>query len=158
MSITAKYVHTNLTARDWRNLVRFYCEVFGCVPKPPERDLSGAWLDKLTALSSAHLRGMHLLLPGCGADGPTLEIFGYSEMLAGAKPVVNEPGFGHIAFLVEDVEAALQQVLASGGSAVGEVTGTNVPGVGILRVVYARDPEGNIIELQNWSGTANSAR
>ncbi len=151
MPIQAKYVHTNLTARDWRRLVRFYSEVFGCVPKPPERDLSGEWLDHLTHLSQAHLTGMHVTLPGYGPDAPTLEIFGYDRMIEGARPVVNEPGFGHLAFLVTDVPAALAAVVAAGGGTVGEVTTTKVEGVGTLRVVYARDPEGNILELQNWS-------
>ncbi len=74
MPIRAKYVHTNLIARDWRRLVRFYSEVFGCVAKGPERDLSGAWLDQVT-LRNAHLCGVHLRLPCCGDDGPTLKIF-----------------------------------------------------------------------------------
>lgn len=47
MPIRAKYVHTNLIARDWKRLVRFYREVFGCEPKGPERDLSAAWLDRV---------------------------------------------------------------------------------------------------------------
>ncbi len=151
MPIKAKYVHTNLTARDWRALVRFYCDVFGCIPKLPERDLSGPWLDDLTALSAAHLRGVHLLLPGFAEGGPTLEIFGYGQMVAGTKPVVNESGFGHIAFLVEDVETALRAVLEAGGGTIGKTVETKVAGVGILKVVYATDPEGNIVELQNWS-------
>lgn len=149
--LNAKYVHTNLTGRDWRKLVHFYCDVFGCTPKPPQRDLSGPWLDALTALSDAHLKGMHLTLPGYGADGPTLEIFSYDAMIEAGKPVVNEPGFGHIAFLVDDVEAALRAVCDSGGGSVGKVTRNQVPGVGLLTVVYATDPDGNIIELQNWS-------
>lgn len=151
MPIKAKYVHTNLTARDWRVLVRFYCDVFACVPKLPERDLSGPWLDDLTALSSAHLRGVHLLLPGFAEGGPTLEVFSYGHLVPGAKPVVNEPGFGHIAFLVDDVEKALRSVLSAGGGAVGKPVETKVAGVGVLKVVYATDPEGNIVELQNWS-------
>lgn len=151
MSIQAQYVHTNLTARDWRRLVRFYRDVFGCVPKPPERDLSGNWLDGLTALEGAHLTGMHLVLPGFPPDGPTLEIFGYDEMVPTPTPVVNQPGFGHLAFAVDYVELALRAVLAGGGSSVGSVSTTEVEGVGILRVVYARDPEGNILELQRWN-------
>lgn len=150
MSITAKYVHTNLTARDWRGLVRFYCEVFGCTPKLPECDLSGDWLDQLTSLQSARLRGLHLAFPGYNAGGPTLEIFTYDSMLDGLKPQVNQPGFGHIAFQVENVKAALDEVLRAGGGQVGAITATAVPGVGSLEVVYARDPEGNIIELQKW--------
>ena len=151
MPIKAKYVHTNLTARDWRSLVRFYCDVFGCKPKPPERDLSGVWLDDLTSLPSAHLKGMHLSLPGFDDKGPTLEIFGYSHLVERERPVVNEPGFGHLAFLVDDVEAALHAVFSAGGGAIGKRVKTKVEGVGTLNVVYATDPEGNIIELQNWS-------
>ena len=150
MSIPAKYVHTNLTTRDWRRLVRFYCEVFGCVPRPPERDLSGDWLDRLTGLQAAHLTGIHLSLPGFDGDGPTLEIFSYDHMAAGSPPVVKRSGFGHLAFSVGDVEAALEAVLEAGGGVVGEVATTRVAGVGVLRVVYARDPDGNILELQHW--------
>lgn len=151
MPINARYVHTNLTAHDWRALAHFYREVFGCVPKPPERDLAGTWLDDLTALSAAHLTGIHLILPGFGEHGPTLEIFSYDHMALGRKPVVNEPGFGHLAFLVDDVDAALRAVQEAGGGAIGKVTSTWVAAVGLLKVVYATDPEGNIIELQNWS-------
>ena len=42
-------------------------------------------------------------------------------------------------------------MITAGGSTVGDVVTTQVDGVGFLRVVYARDPEGNIIELQKWS-------
>jgi hypothetical protein len=35
------------------------------------------------------------------------------------------------------------------------VATTEVKGVGVLRVVYARDPEGNIVELQHWSKKAS---
>src|SRR5581483_10002418 len=60
MPIRAKYVHTNLIARDWKRLARFYCDVFGCEPQGPERDLSGAWLDRVSAVPHAALRGVHL--------------------------------------------------------------------------------------------------
>ena len=35
------------------------------------------WLDSATGINGAHLRGMHLRLPGYGEHGPTLEIFQY---------------------------------------------------------------------------------
>jgi predicted enzyme related to lactoylglutathione lyase len=119
MPIRAKYVHTNLIARDWKRLVQFYSDVFGCEPKPPERDMSGAWLNQLTSLRNAHLRGVHLRLPGYGEDGPTLEIFSYDELVEGGMPVANQCGFAHIAFAVDDVEWALEAVIAAGGGAVG---------------------------------------
>jgi predicted enzyme related to lactoylglutathione lyase len=150
MPIRAKYVHTNLIAKDWKRLVKFYCDVFGCQPKGPERDLSDAWLDSVTALSNAHLRGVHLRLPGYGEDGPTLEIFSYDDVVERELPRANECGFAHIAFGVDDVDEALQAVSAAGGGSVGEIATAGVDGVGPIRLVYARDPEGNIIELQKW--------
>ena len=151
MPIPAKYVHTNLIARDWKGLVRFYSEVLGCEPKPPDRNMSGAWLDQLASLQNAHLSGVHLRLPGYGDDWPTLEIFSYNELAEPELPSANQCGFGHIAFAVHDVDVALQAVFAAGGSTVGNIVTTEVNRVGVLRVVYARDPEGNIVELQRWS-------
>ena len=151
MPIRAKYIHTNLIARDWKKMVRFYCDVFGCEPHGPERDMSGAWLDSLTSLRSAHLTGVHLRLPGYHGDGPTLEIFSYDELVKRGMPAVNECGFAHIAFAVDDVDRALHAVIAAGRDAVGKIATTEVKGLGGLRVVYARDPEANIIELQKWS-------
>src|SRR5438067_4180387 len=142
MPIRAKYVHTNLIAKDWKRLVRFYIDVFGCEPKGPERDLSGAWLDSVNAVRNAHLTGVHLRLPGYGEDGPTLEIFSYDELVELGMPVANQCGFAHIAFAVDYADQALQAVLASGGSAVGKSTSTQVAGLGLLRVVYARDRDG----------------
>jgi predicted enzyme related to lactoylglutathione lyase len=151
MAINARYVHTNLIAGDWKKLVRFYRNVFGCIPRGPEGDLSGEWLDRVTSLSAACLRGVHLRLPGYGDTGPTLEIFSYDDMPDRRLPMPNEPGFAHIAFAVDDVEKALETVVSAGGGSVGEVATTEVDGVGSLQVVYARDPEGNIVELQKWS-------
>lgn len=152
MSLNAKYVHINLVARDWRALADFYVRVFGCVPVPPERDYRGAQLDAGTGLTGAHLTGMHLRLPGWGDCGPTLEVFHYDELLPGQPTAVNRPGYGHLAFSVEDVPAALQAVLAAGGGQVGEiVTLTTATGAQVTWV-YATDPEGNVLELQSWKG------
>jgi len=92
-----------------------------------------------------------LRLPGYDKDGPTLEIFSYDKVVERGMPIANQCGLAHIAFSVGDVDEALQAVIAAGGGAVGKITSTEVDGVGLLRVVYARDPEGNIVELQKWS-------
>jgi predicted enzyme related to lactoylglutathione lyase len=150
MKAIAKYVHTNLVAANWKELAEFYIKVFGCKRKPPERKLKGEWLDSLTSIQNARIEGMHLSLPGYGKDGPTLEIFQYSRMKGTKAPSVSHPGFGHIAFAVTDVKAALARVKRHGGSAVGSLISTTIEGVGHIEVVYARDPEGNVVELQKW--------
>ncbi len=143
-----RYVHTNLVARDWRRLARFYESVFGCVPVPPERDLAGESLDEATGIPSAHIRGVHMLLPGYGANGPTLEIFQYDQVLDGVEPAANRPGFAHIAFAVDDVHAIRAAVLAGGGGELGKLVTHEVSGVGWITFVYLKDPEGNVIEVQ----------
>ena len=117
MTITAKYVHTNLIAADWQALARFYQDVFGCVPVPPERDFQGKTLEAGTGIPGARLRGVHMRLPGCGDDGPTLEILNYNILEARSQTAVNRPGYGHIAFSVPDVAAAQKEVLQAGGRA-----------------------------------------
>lgn len=146
----AKYKHTNIIAQDGQKLAEFYKEIFGCLPVPPERHLSGQWLEEGTGVRSAELSGIHLRLPGVGDEGPTLEIFQYSHSEGRPETKANREGFGHIAFEVDDVPNALREVLSHGGSAVGKVVSRDVPGVGLLTFVYVSDPEGNIIELQNW--------
>ncbi len=147
----ARYAHTNLIAHDWQKLAEFYVRVFGCEPLEPRRDLRGEWLERGSGVAAAHLRGQHLRLPGHGERGPTLEIFQYDEVVAQSLPVANRAGLGHLAFAVDDVAATLNELVAAGGSAHGEIVSAEVPGAGTLTFTYARDPEGNLLELQTWS-------
>jgi len=152
MPIGARFVHVNLVARDWKKLREFYEEVFGCVVVPPERDLSGQWLADVTAVPNARIRGAHLRLPGFKeGEGPTLEIFQYEPEIERQQTAANRPGFQHIAFAVDNVNAARDAVLAAGGKDLGKLVSHETTGVGKLTVVYVTDPEGNIIELQKWT-------
>jgi len=149
--VQAKFTHTNLIARDWKRLAAFYEQVFGCTPVLPERDLSGAWLDAVTNLQGAHVRGIHLRVPGYGDTGPTLEIFQYSPKGPESDTAIHRPGYAHIAFQVDDVDSARREVLAEGGHEFGQLVTTSVPGAGTVTFVYVTDPENNVIELQSWA-------
>ena len=146
-----RFGHVNLTAHDWRRLAAFYTDVFGCVLVPPERDIRSADLDRATGLHDAHLTGAHLRLPGHGESGPTLELVTYDELDAHPGGRVDRPGWGHVAFQVPDVPAALDAVVAAGGGQVGEIITTATADGRRVTWVYATDPEGNIVELQAWS-------
>jgi predicted enzyme related to lactoylglutathione lyase len=150
MAINSRFTHTNLIARDWRRLVGFYQQVFGCQPVLPERHLTQPWVAQVSGVPGAEIHGMHLRLPGYGDVGPTLEVFQYNQLKESEAPAINRPGLAHLAFAVEDVPAALEALLAAGGSQVGELVRVEVPGAGRLVFVYAADPEGNLIELQKW--------
>ena len=148
--IKAKYKHTNIIAKDWKELIKFYECVFNCVPVLPERHLAGEWLEKGTGVANAKFSGIHLRLPGFGDNGPTLEVYQYLNNELKLPPMANREGFGHIAFEVSNIEEMMKEVLKNGGSKVGDITSSEIKGIGLLSFVYLADPEGNIIELQSW--------
>ena len=145
-----KYVHTNIISKDWKRLAEFYIQVFECTLQPPARDQSGTWLEKGTGVKNAHLKGVHLLLPGYDTGGPTIEIYSYQEVKETELLDANSRGFGHIAFEVDNVQAIYNKVIANGGSSLGDISSNTVEGVGLITFVYLRDPDGNIIEIQHW--------
>jgi predicted enzyme related to lactoylglutathione lyase len=147
--VVVRFVHTNIVAGDWERLADFYVRVFDCTPVPPERRLSGGWLERATGIPGAEISGVHLRLPGYGDEGPTLEIFQYDVGGEELSRSVNSPGFAHIAFSVDDVGSIREAVLEAGGSAVGDLVRVDVPSVGEIEFAYLRDPEGNVIEIQH---------
>ena len=149
--MNARFGHLNVIAKDWRALSDFYQRVFGCVPVPPQRDYRSADLDRGTGLRNAHLTGEHLRLPGHGPNGPTLEIYNFEELEPRPSRTINQPGFAHIAFAVDDVAEAREEVLREGGSAVGEIVTLQTATGARVTFCYVTDPEKNIVELQSWS-------
>ena len=78
------------------------------------------------------MEGVHLLLPGHGENGPTLEIFSYKEMTSTEPFMANHIGLSHIAFQVDDVNEIFDKALENGASALGKVVEKKVEGVGLL--------------------------
>ena len=145
-----KFAHINLVSKDYKKLAKFYIDTLGCTPVLPERDLKGRWLDKATGIKDAHIKGVHLRMPGYGEEGPTLEIFQYQDQDSSVNKKLNTNGFSHIAFQVEDVAKTAQAMLNEGGTDIGEYSEVDIEDVGRLIFMYIKDPEGNIVELQKW--------
>ncbi|MDO5142774.1 MAG: VOC family protein [Eubacteriales bacterium] len=145
-----KYAHTNVNAKDWRKLRDFYCAVFEGKVVPPERDLGGAWFEKASGIPGAHVRGCHVALPGYAEGGPVLEIFTHENGF-GDPGAFNHAGFGHLGIMVDDVQATYDKLLAHGGSSDGQIVSHYYENKGqTLTMIYAKDPEGNIIEIMRW--------
>jgi catechol 2,3-dioxygenase-like lactoylglutathione lyase family enzyme len=146
------YTHTSINSPDWERLVRFYVDVFDCVPVPPLRHLRGAWFEKVTGIPGAEVRGAHIALPGYGPGGPTLEIFTYTHPASHRATPLNGQGYSHIAIRVDDVEAVYRKLLDHGGSADGEIVRQYYDSMHrTLTMIYAKDPDGNIVEIQHWA-------
>lgn len=146
-----RYVHTNIIAKDSKKLIDFYKKVLNCRSIGETRNLKGEWVDRLTGIKDAHIVGEHLCLPGYDEDHPTLEIFSYDDMRDKGQAQVNQFGFAHIAFEVEDVEKTLENLKAAGGGQIGETVFVEYKDGRKAVFVYAADIEGNIIELQSWA-------
>lgn len=145
-----RFAHMNIIANDWRALADFYIAVFGCIKQNPERDISGEWIDRMTMIPQGHLRGAHLSLPG-HENPPTLEILEFTPSQSdNERYAINHHGFRHIAFQVDDIEQVILRFVEHGGSKFGDLVGQEFPGYGFFRGIYMRDPEENIVELQNW--------
>ena len=146
------YHHTNIVSHDPERLAEFYIDVFGCERNGPERNLHGDWIERGTGLKGAHITGVMLRLPGHGKTGPNLEIFRVEGSDPQAPGKVNRPGLMHICFEVDDARETLDRILIAGGRKQGEIVDSGViPGVGRADFGYARDPDGNIVEIISWN-------
>lgn len=84
------------------------------------------------------------------SNEPFLEIIEYTTITNRSLPAVNDPGYGHLAFEVRDVHLTIEKVLRFGGGLQGEVTNFGTEERPHL-IVYVRDNEGNILELEQTS-------
>ncbi len=136
--------HVSLTARDALALSSFYQAVFDLVERRPPRRLAGEAVWRGNGLPGVEILVVWLEEPE--QTGPFLEIMQYTTTVDRGSPAVNEPGFAHLAFEVADIHETLERVLRFGGCLQGQVTNFGT-GQAPRLIVYVRDPEGNILEL-----------
>lgn len=147
-----KLLHVSLTARNADRLSAFYKAVFGLVDRRPPKRLSGASISRGNGLPNSDIYSIWLTLPS--DDGPFLEIMEYTNTIPRSLPAVNETGYGHLAFEVHDLDQTIRQILKLGGALQGETTNFGTEEAPHL-IVYARDTEGNLLELEQSSPLKN---
>ena len=140
-----RLAHVSLTARDADRLAQFYREAFGLVDRRPPKHLTGQAVARGNGLPGADILSIWLCVPQ--TPRPFLEILEYMPAEQADPRAVNAPGWGHIALEVTDLRASVDAVLRLGGSLQGQITTLGGPD-NAFEVVYVRDPEGNVIELE----------
>lgn len=135
--------HTSFTVSDLDRSVRFFTEALGFEllhrgPRDPEM------IARVVGVAGADIEVAYVQAPG-----HRLELIEYKAP-ADRSRVDSRPcdtGFAHIAFDVDDVDAALAAAADHGVKPVGSPqdlhTGPNKGG----RVVYTRDPDGVTVEF-----------
>lgn len=140
-----KLAHINLVARDAEALAAFYVNVLKCEPLREPRMLSGERVGRGNGIENSEIYSIWLKFPAL--DRPFLEIHEHKILHDRGQPRVNEPGFGHLSFQMDDIRAVLSEIVQAGGSQIGEITNFGTKDRPYL-IAYARDPEGNILELE----------
>ncbi|HEV7321640.1 MAG TPA: VOC family protein [Ensifer sp.] len=140
-----KLAHINLVARDAYALAAFYVNVLECECLREPRMLTGEKVGIGNGIANSEICSIWLKFPAL--DRPFLEIHQHKVMHDRGQPRVNEPGFGHLSFQMEDIRAVLSEIIRAGGSQIGEITDFGTKDQPYF-IAYARDPEGNILELE----------
>ncbi len=140
-----RLAHINLVARNADALAAFYVNVMRCDLLREPKTLSGEKVSRGNGLSNSEIRTIWLKFPEL--ERPFLEIHEHTVTHSRDQPRVNEPGFGHLAFQMEDIRETLSNIIQAGGAQIGEITDFGTPQMPYL-IAYARDPEGNVLELE----------
>lgn len=139
--------HVAFATHDLPRLVAFYAALMGVEPQFSPRLRHNENYDHVTGLvgvdvRAAWVRGRNL----------ALEFWQYlnPETVARAddRPV-SSLGYSHVAFEVEDIDAAFARAVALGARPHGPPED-----LGLAKAAYLRDPDGNVIELITWSPVA----
>ena len=146
--------HVNINTPDWKKLVQFYIDVFGFKLIPPIRDYHDEFLEIVSGMKDAGEQGAHIALPGYEMTGPTIEIFTHDIQTGTSSTQFNQKGFGHIGITVDSVEEVyelFEKLQQHGGNADGRIAQRYNPAMDkTLTLVFAKDPDGNIVEILNW--------
>jgi catechol 2,3-dioxygenase-like lactoylglutathione lyase family enzyme len=134
--------HTAVVVSDLRSSVDFYVRAFGYECEYEVRGIEGSMAQMMGIPHlTCDVAQLHSPLTGHG-----LELLCFHPGQVDAMPT--SPGAGHIAFVVDDVDASLKSLLDLGAVALGEITlwpaGHEWPSG---RAVYCREPGGSIVEL-----------
>jgi catechol 2,3-dioxygenase-like lactoylglutathione lyase family enzyme len=110
--------------------------------------VEGRWVDRIVGLEGVRMEVAMMQTP----DGHgRLELTKYhSPSLAGGdgQAPSNKPGIRHVAFAVDDIDAAVDGLRDRGFGLVGEVQNYE----NVYRLCYVRGPEGIIVELAQKIG------
>jgi catechol 2,3-dioxygenase-like lactoylglutathione lyase family enzyme len=136
--------HTGITVSNLERSLAFWRDVLGFELSHTTHQ-KGESAQEITGVKGAEIKLAVLKAPG----GHKIELLEYLAPAdrKRANPRPCDVGSVHVALLVEDLDAVLARIAASGWEAVGKPQTLNTgPNAG-KRVVYVRDPDGTTIEF-----------
>ena len=138
--------HTGIVVQDMEKSLHFWRDVMGLKITVDFRE-KGAFIDTVQGLSGVDLRMIKLTAP----DGSMIELLqdAAHPMPAAKQNRLCDRGIRHVAFTVADIETSWTRLNEAGC----EVLSAPVASPdGKVRLFFARDPEGNLMELVQMLG------
>ena len=136
--------HTGITVSNLERSLEFWRDVLGFEFSHSAHQ-KGDLAQEITGVDGAEIKLAVLKTPG----GHKIELLEYLAPAERKRATLRpcDVGSVHVAMLVNDLDAVLAQIAASGWEAAGKPQTLNTgPNAG-KRVVYVRDPDGTTIEL-----------
>jgi catechol 2,3-dioxygenase-like lactoylglutathione lyase family enzyme len=137
--------HVGIVVDDLEAATAFFVELG--LKLQGEGQVEGGWVDRVVGLEGVRVEYAMVETP----DGHgRLELVKFHSPSVGGDghAPANILGIRHVAFAVDDIDAAVATVRARGGELVGEVQNYK----DIYRLCYVRGPEGIIVELAERIG------
>ena len=138
--------HVGLSTPDLDRLVGFYRDVMGF-----EVVMTSAWRDRPIVDRMVGLSGSAARQTMLKAGNAYLEVFEYASPTPRAARSDRNPadhGYTHFCIDVVDIDAEYERLSANGMTFHAPPPTTDELGHARLRAIYGRDPDGNIVELQ----------
>jgi glyoxylase I family protein len=146
--------HTGITVSNLERSLAFWRDVLGFEPSHTAHQ-TGEMASEITGVAGAEIKLAVLKAPG-GHKIELLEYLAPPERKRHAEFQPCDAGAVHVALIVDDLDASLSAINASGWKAAGKPqTLQSGPNAG-KRVVYVRDPDGTTIEFMQQPRTVDS--
>jgi catechol 2,3-dioxygenase-like lactoylglutathione lyase family enzyme len=154
IAMIEKIDHVNLVVQDLETMTEFYRDVLG-FQVTKSVTISGPWIDTVVELNEVQADVVYLDLPA----GPRVELIHYvrpASSQAQEPSLANAYGLRHLAFRVSNIEQTLAKLERAGvrpNSSIVTVPRTQVQysDGARKRLVYFYDPEGNLLELCEYT-------
>ncbi len=133
--------HVGIVVDDLAAAIEFF-SALGLVPRG-EASVGGRWVDRIVALDGVRADIAMMQTPDGNSRVELAKFHSPSYRGENRHAPANAPGIRHVAFAVDDVDAAIAALRAHGGELVGELERYEDS----YRLCYVRGPAGIIVEL-----------
>jgi len=139
-----KTLHTSYTVTDLDKTVAFFRDCFGFDVRVGA-DQGGSYMEDITGCEDAKMKCMIVNCP----DGHQLELFQYlqPENRQHHAPRPCDTGASHMAFMVDDFDAALSSCAEYDFTPINKKPTAHLPDGREIRTVYLRNEDGLMLEI-----------